>query len=290
MFSEKFLKYLVFCAGISILFILAGIVVTLCIQSFPSIKQFGLSFFYSQDWNPVTGSYGALPFLVGTLLTSFLAVVISIPFSLAVAILLSEYFKEGIVSQLFRSLVELLAGIPSVVFGFWGLMVFVPIMREFEIKFGILPYGVGIMTSSIILAMMIIPYSASLAREMINLVPTNIKEAAVALGATKLEVIWKVILPYARSSIFAGFMLSLGRALGETMAVTMVIGNRNSLPDGLFGPGNTMASLIANEFAEATDDLYLSALIEIALVLFIVTTLINILGKYITRKMTVRTS
>lgn len=288
--GENILKKLVFCSGISILLVLALFAVTLITKSWPAIQSFGLSFLGGQEWDPVNESFGAAPFLVGTLLTSFLALLIALPFSIALAIVLGEYFREGIISQFFRSLIELLAGIPSVIYGFWGLLVLVPYVRSLEIQLGIIPYGVGIFTSSLILAVMIIPFSASMAREMINLVPTEYKEAAIALGATRFEMIWKVVLPYARSGIFAGFILALGRALGETMAVTMVIGNNNSFPSGIFSPGNTMSSLIANEFAEASDDLYLSALIEVGLILFVVTTLINILGKYVTKKLSVRAS
>ena len=163
----------------------------------------------------------------------------------------------------------------------------VPLVRTLEIKLGVAPYGVGIFTASIILAIMIIPYSASLGTEVIQLVPSELKEAAFSLGATRFEVIKKVTLPYARSGIFAGILLALGRALGETMAVTMVIGNSNFLPKSIFSPSNTMASLIANEFAEATEEIYLSSLVEIGLLLFIVTMVVNVIGKYIINRMSV---
>jgi len=182
---------------------------------------------------------------------------------------------------------ELLAGIPSVIYGFWGLFVFVPIVRKLEMKIGIPPYGVGIFTASVILAVMVVPYASSIGREVISLVPSDVKEAAYSLGATRQEVIMKVILPYARSGIMAGILLALGRALGETMAVTMVIGNSNFLPRSMFSPGNTMASVIANEFTEATGRLYLSSLIEIGLLLFLVTVVINITGRYIIKKVRV---
>jgi len=200
---------------------------------------------------------------------------------------IGEYFKEGPLSSFLRNATDLLAGIPSVVYGFWALFILVPLIRNLELKLGILPYGVGILTASLILAVMIIPYAASIGREVIALVPTDIKEAAYSLGATRQEVVWKVILPYARSGIVAGLLLALGRALGETMAVTMVIGNSNLLPKGLFSPGNTMASVIANEFTEATGTLYLSSLIEIGLVLFLVTTAINIVGRYVIKKVSI---
>ena len=285
---ETVLKNLIFFSGISVLVIFALFALTLVWKSLPSIKSFGFSFLWGNSWDPVSESFGAMPFLVGTLLTSFLALIIAIPFSMSLAIVLGDYFKEGFISRFLRSLVELLAGIPSVIYGFWGLLVLVPIVRKLQIMLDITPYGVGIFTASLILAIMIIPFSASMAREMINLVPNEYREAGIALGATRFEVITKIILPYARSGIVAGFVLALGRALGETMAVTMVIGNANHFPSSIFSLGNTMSSLVANEFSEASDDLYLSALIEIGLILFIVTIIINIIGKYLTKKLSMR--
>ena len=240
-----------------------------------------------KTWDPVTGEFGALSFLLGTLITSFLSLVISLPFSFAIAIFLGEYFTKGAPSSILKSGVELLAGIPSIIYGFWGLFVLVPIVRMIQVELGVTPYGVGILTSSIILAIMIIPYSASIGTEVVQLVPSDLKEAAFSLGATRFEVIKAVILPYARSGISAGVLLSLGRALGETMAVTMVIGNSNFLPTSIFSPANTMASVIANEFSEATEKIYLSSLVEIGLLLFIVTMIVNIIGKYIIGRMSV---
>jgi phosphate transport system permease protein len=302
----------------------------------------------SSEWDPVNGEFGAVPFVVGTLLTSFLAIAFSVPFSLAIALFLGEYFRESgapdvwtrariahqkkvsylidlgvffvllvlfgaswplallgaeIVgwsirligfSAILRSTIELMAGVPSVIFGFWGLYFLVPLVREFQmwlnevlepIGVSVLPYGVGVFATSIILAIMIIPYSASVAREVISMVPTSLKEAAYSLGSTRLEVIGRVVLPYARSGIFVGVLLSLGRALGETMAVTMVIGNMNAIPTDIFSPGNTMASIIANEFTEATGEVYLSALLEIGLLLFVVSTIINIVGKLVLNRL-----
>jgi phosphate transport system permease protein len=217
-----------------------------------------------------------------------MALLISLPFSLSLSIYLGEYAAEDFLSSMLRSAVELLAGIPSVIYGFWGLFIMVPIVRYIEIKLGVTPYGVGMLTSSLILAIMIIPYSASLGREVIRLVPTELKEAAYSLGATRFEVIRRVILPYVVSGITAGNILALGRAIGETMAVTMVIGNSNFIPRSIFAPANTMASVIANEFTEATSTLYLSSLVEIGLLLFMVTLVINIIGKQIIKKMSVQ--
>ena len=278
-----FRKTLLFSA-LAIVVLLVAIFLSLLLHSLPSLKAFGLSFFFRRTWNPVSNEFGALPFLVGTLLTSFLSLLICLPFSLAISIFLGEYFREGLFSSVLKNVTELLAGIPSIIYGFWGLFVLVPIVRKFEMKFGIPQYGVGIFTASLILSVMIVPYAASIGREVISLVPSDIKEAAYSLGATRQEVITKIILPYARSGIISGILLALGRALGETMAVTMVIGNSNFLPQSIFSPGNTMASVIANEFTEATGRLYLSSLIEIGLLLFFVTMVINIIGRYIIKK------
>jgi len=271
---------------VAIIFFAAAISLTL--GSLPTLKEFGWKFFFSKEWDPVSDRFGALPFLVGTLLTSFLALIISLPLSLSISILLGEYMKNGRFSSTVKSLVDLIAAVPSVIYGFWGLEVLVPFVRNLEIKFGIVPYGVGIFTASLILSFMIIPNTASLAREVIELVPGDLKEAAYSLGATRYEVIKKVTLPYARSGILAGILLSLGRALGETMAVTMVIGNNNNIPKNLFYPANTMASVIANEFTEATGDIYYSSLIAIGFALFLVTALFGILGRYIINKTTIK--
>lgn len=285
--SESSFRRLLNLSGITVVLLLAAILVSLSIASFPAIKHHGFGFLIGRVWDPVTGEFGALPFLAGTLLTSLLALLISLAFSLAVSLYLGEYFRVGITSSFVKGVVELLAGIPSVIYGFWGLAFLVPAVRLIEMRLGVAPYGVGILTASIILAIMITPYSASLAREVISLVPNDLKEAALSLGATRYEVVRKVILPYARSGIVAGVLLSLGRALGETMAVTMVIGNSNMLPKSIFAPANTMASIIANEFTEATGKVYLASLVEIALVLFVVTAIINIIGRIVITKMSV---
>ncbi len=249
--------------------------------SLPSIKAFGFRFIVGQTWDPVKGMYGGLPFLVGTLLTSLIALVISFPFSFSTALLLSEYLEGGILANMLKSAIELLAGIPSVIYGFWGLIVLVPLLRKLEMTMGIPPYGVSIFGASIILSIMIIPYASTMSREVMRLVPGDIKEAAYSLGGTHWEVIKRVVIPTSRSGIFAGILLALGRALGETMAVTMIIGNKNQLTFNVFEPGNTMASVIANEFTEASDTLYLSSLIELGLLLFVVTAIINFLGRKI---------
>jgi phosphate transport system permease protein len=277
-------------SALLVLVLVAAISITLLVYALPSIRAFGFSFLIEKTWDPVTKIFGALPFLLGTLLTSFIALIISIPFSLSVAIFLGEYSTKGILSSMLKSAVELLAGIPSIVYGFWGIFVLVPVIRNIELKLGVAPFGVGIFTASVVLAIMIIPYSASIATEVIQLVPSDLKEAAFSLGATRFEVIRKIVVTYARSGIFAGILLALGRALGETMAVTMVIGNSHFLPTSIFSPGNSMASVIANEFTEATEKIYLSSLVQIALLLFVVTMIVNLIGKYIIGRMSVELS
>ncbi len=229
--------------------------------------------------------FGAVPFVVGTLITSLFALLISIPFSIAIAIFLGEYFTSGLLSSVMQTTSELLAGIPSIIYGFWAFFFIVPMMSRWfpQAAYG----GANILTASVILAVMIIPYSSSLAREVISLVPTEIKEAGLGMGATRFEVIRQIVLPYAGSGIFAGVLLAFGRALGETMAVTMVIGNKNHIPDGLLDAGQTIASLIANEFSEA-GDLKLSALSELGLILFTMTLIFGILGRYVIKRMSLK--
>jgi phosphate transport system permease protein len=284
--AESLFKRSLVIIGAAMVVLVLGILLTLIIESIPSIKSLGLKYLWGTTWDPVNNIYGAAPFLLGTILTSFLALIISIPFSFAIAVYLGEYNPKGWLSNFLKNTVELIAAVPSVIYGFWGLLVLVPLVRSMEMKAGILPYGIGIFTASLILAIMIIPYAASLGREMIRLVPSPLKEAAYSLGATRYEVLKNVILPYTKSGLFAGVLLSLGRALGETMAVTMVIGNTSLIPTSIFAPGNTMASVIANEFTEADHAVYLSALIELGLVLFIVTVIINMIGKRIIKRFT----
>ncbi len=257
---------------------------SLCHASWSSLKKFGLKFILSREWDPVSEKFGALPFIVGTFMTSIIALIISLPFSISIALLLGVYLTEGLLKKVLTCATDLLAGIPSIIYGFWGLFFLVPLIRKLEMKLGVLPYGVGILTASIVLAIMIIPYTSSIAREVISMVPGDIVEAGFSLGATTREVIFKIILPYARSGIFAGILLAFGRAFGETMAVTMVIGNSNYMPKSIFSPANTMASVIANEFTEATKDIHLSSLIHIGLWLFLFTFAINLLGNMVIKK------
>ena len=258
-------------------------------NSLPSIQKLGARFLFTSTWDPVKEDFGALPFIYGTIVSSFLALLIATPVSLGIAIYLAELAPQFI-RQPLSFLVELLAAIPSVVYGLWGIYGLAPFLRETIQPFlarylGFLPifkgefYGVSMFTAGIILSIMIIPTISSVSREVFLAVPSSQREAALALGATSWEKIRLAVLGYSRSGVLGAVILGLGRAVGETMAVTMVIGNRPEISASLFAPSYTMASVIANEFTEATSNLYLSALIEIGLVLFFVTLLINIAAR-----------
>jgi len=280
--SDKILKYVLFFASFLILLISGGMLYSLIQGSMLSVQHFGWKFLISAEWNPTNGQeqYGALLFIVGTLFTSILALIIALPMAFSTSLFIGEYFRNTRMASIVSTLVDLLAGIPSIIYGLWGFY----ILRPFIVSIGLSAQGYGIFTAGLILAIMIIPYATSLSNTSIMMVPNELKEAAYSLGATRLEVIWNVILPNARSGIAASYILAFGRALGETLAVTMLIGNANIIPTGLFSTGNTMASVIANQFGEASG-LQLSSLIEIGLLLFVITTLINAAGKFIIKKM-----
>lgn len=279
--GDKLTKALLFVSSLIILLLSAGIVLSLAGGAIPAFKEYGPGFITSTVWNPTSGSeeYGAMSFIAGTVITSILALVICIPMAFSTSLFISEYYKGTRTAGILRSLVDLLAGIPSIVYGFWGFYA----LRPFLISTGLTDQGFGVFTASVVLAIMIVPYATSLSTEIISMVPADLKEAAYSLGATRREVIFNVVIPSARSGIVASFILALGRALGETMAVTMLIGNANMIPKGLFAPGNTMASVIANQFGEA-DGLKMSALIAIGLLLFVITALVNAAGKIIIRR------
>lgn len=272
-----------------VLLIVVGIGFELWRQSLLSIDKFGFSFWTRKIWDPVSGEFGALPFIWGTLYASLLALILSTPIALGIAIYISE-LSPRILRQPLTYLTELLAAIPSIVYGLWGIFVLVPIIRKLELatpdalrKFPLFsgpPLGVGMGTAAIILAIMVVPFTSSVAREILKNVPSAQREAAYALGATRWEAI-KVALGYGKSGIVGAVMLGLGRALGETMAVTMVIGNNPQVSPSLFAPQYTMAAVIANEFTEAADELYLHALIEIGLLLFIITIVVNFLSRFL---------
>lgn len=279
--GDRVTKAILFGSSLAILILSAGIVVSLTGGAIPAFKEFGLGFITSSTWNPTTGSeeYGALPFIAGTVMTSLIALILCIPMAFSTSLFIAEYFKGTRTAGILRSLVDMLAGVPSIVYGFWGFYALRPLL----VKTGLTDQGFGIFTASLILAIMIVPYATSLSSEIISMVPAELKEAAYSLGATRREVIFNVVIPAARSGIVASFILALGRALGETMAVTMLIGNANIIPTGLFSPGNTMASVIANQFGEA-DGLKMSALIAIGLLLFAITAIVNAAGKFIIKR------
>jgi phosphate transport system permease protein len=272
-------------AALAIPVLMGFLVYELWVGARLAIDRYGAGFLTGSTWDPVTEEFGAFPLILGTLLSSFLALVMAVPLSLGVAIYLTEFAPKA-VRQPIAFVIELLAAIPSVVYGLWGIFVLIPVLRAHVFPFlrdtlGFLPifqgpiYGPSMLAASIILAIMIMPFIMSVSREVLLAVPGSQREAALALGATRWEAVTSAIVPYARSGIIGAVILGLGRALGETMAVTMLIGNRNELSASLFAPGYTMAAVIANEFTEAVGDLHLAALAYVALVLFLVTVVVN---------------
>jgi phosphate transport system permease protein len=280
--------------GVAVIVLVAAIALVLTGAAMPAIKRFGPAFLWTSRWDPVHSIFGALPFIYGTVASSALALLIAIPISVAVAIYLVEIAPTQTALAL-SFMVELLAAIPSVILGLWGVFVLAPWVRSsvepaLSATLGWLPlfsgpkYGIGLLAAGIILAIMIIPIVSAVARDVLRAVPLEQREAMYALGATRWEVISRAVLPYGRVGIIGGIILGLGRALGETMAVTMVIGNRAQISPSLFQPAYTIAAVLANEFTEATTDLYVSALIEIALVLFVVSLIVNALARWLVHR------
>src|SRR5271155_3353995 len=278
---------LTFAAGI--LLLTSMLVYELWVNSHLSRAKFGWMFFWTRTWDPIFDNYGAATFIYGTLVTSIVSLVIAVPLGLAAAIFLSELAPRR-VSATISFLIDLLAAVPSVIYGLLGIFIVVPLMRTtigpaLKNLLGFTPlfsgpnYGVGFLTAGIVLAIMVVPFIISVSREVLLTVPREQREAALALGATRWESTWKVVVPWARTGIMGSIFLALARALGETMAVTMVIGNNPKISASLFAPGYTIASVIANEFTEATGDLYLSSLIELGLVLFLMTFILNGLAR-----------
>lgn len=275
--------------GISVLAVVGFILFELIHGSQLSIQQFGFRFFTSSAWDPVAGDFGALPFIFGTIVSSLLALVIAVPLAIGVAVFTTEMCPRFLRAPI-SYMVELLAAIPSVIYGLWAIFVLSPILRDHVEPFlekylgwtGLFTgpaYGFGMLAAGVILAIMVVPIISSITREVLIAVPQNQREAALALGATRWEMIRVAVLRNARAGMLGAIILGLGRALGETMAVTMVIGNRPEIAKSLFAPGYTMASVIANEFSEATGDLYLSSLVEIGLALLLVTLIVNALAQ-----------
>ena len=286
---DRLFKFAMTACGVGVLGVLGLIIYELMVRSGLSWHAFGFKFFAASDWDPVNEHFGALPFIYGTLLSSLLALLIAVPLAVGVAVFTTEMCPKGLRGPL-SFFVELLAAIPSVIYGLWAIFVLVPILSQYVQPFlqktlgwthvfDGPPFGYSMLAAGIILAIMIIPIISSITREVLMVVPQHQREAALALGATRWEMIRIGVLRNARAGIVGGIILGLGRALGETMAVTMVIGNRPEISKSLFAPGYTMASVLANEFSEATGDVYLSALIEIGLALFFVTIIVNALAR-----------
>lgn len=289
-------------SAFAVLVLLIAIIVSLIIGSLPSIKAFGFQFLTSAEWDPVTDKFGALVPIVGTLVTSTIALLIAIPVSFGIALFLTELSPRWLRRPLGIA-IELLAGIPSIIYGMWGLFVFAPLFADyvqpwlieklgplpiFGPLFQGIPMGIGVLTAGIILAIMVIPFIASVMRDVFEVVPTLLKESAYGLGATTWEVMWHVVLPYTKIGVAGGIMLGLGRALGETMAVTFVIGNAHQLSASLLMPGNSISSALANEFNEAVGTLYTSALVELGLILFLITFIVLSLARYMLYRLTKR--
>ncbi len=274
-------------AGV-VLLVLGAIIVSLLIGALPAFKAFGWHFLISQAWDPVANDYGALPAIYGTLVTSGVALLLAVPVSFFIAFFLTELCPRRL-RGIVNGIIELLAGIPSIIYGMWGLFVLAPLLAEY-VQPGLMhvcrhipgldrifrgpPIGIGLLPSALVLAVMVVPFITSVMREVFEVVPQNLKEAGYGIGSTTWEVMWDVVLPYTRVAIVGGIMLGLGRALGETMAVTFMIGNSNNVSSALFDSGNSIASVIANEFAEASDPIHAAALTELGLILFVITLIV----------------
>lgn len=278
-------RLLTLAAALLVLAIFAGVMASLLIGAYPAMRQFGWGFVTSEAWNPVTEKFGALASIYGTLVTSVLAMFVAVPVGIGIAIFLTEICPRPLRRPIGIA-IELLAGIPSIIYGIWGLFIFAPWFQEhvqtwmielfadipyLRDLFAGPPYGIGIFTAALILSIMVLPFISAVTRDVFETVPSVLKEAAYGLGCTTWEVMWRVVLPFARSGVVGGSMLALGRALGETMAVTFVIGNAHHIKSSVFAPGTTISATIANEFTEAVGDLYFSSLIELGLILFVIT-------------------
>jgi phosphate transport system permease protein len=282
--------------------LLAAIIISLAINSSLTLEKFGFGFLVNENWDPVKEDFGALVPIVGTLVTSAIALAIAIPVSFGISIFLTELSPVWLRRPL-GTAIEMLAAIPSIIYGMWGLFVFAPLFQAHVQPFlqktlGSVPYlgivvsgppmGIGMLAAGIILAVMVIPFITAVMRDVFELVPPMLKESAYGLGSTTWEVVWRVVLPYTKVGVIGGIMLGLGRALGETMAVTFVIGNAHRLSPSLFAPGNSIASALANEFTEAVGDLYTSALIELGLILFLITTVVLAFSKLLLQQLAKR--
>jgi phosphate transport system permease protein len=295
-------RHLTRTAAITVLVILGGIIISLFNGSWLALRTFGLNFLLVDTWNPVTEKFGAIAPIYGTLVTSIIAMLIAVPVGLFIALFLTELCPMWLRRPIGIA-IELLAGIPSIIYGIWGLFVFAPFLQQYVQPFLINvfgeipvlstlfagpPYGIGILTAGLILAIMVLPFITSISRDVFTAVPPVLKEAAYGLGCTTWEVVRYVVLPYARVGVIGGVMLGLGRALGETMAVTFVIGNAHRISGSLLAPGTTISATIANEFTEAVGDLYTSALIALGLILFLITFIVLAVARYMLMRLNAR--
>ncbi len=295
-------RHLTRTAAVTVLVILGGIIISLVDGSWLALRTFGLNFLLVDTWNPVTEKFGAIAPIYGTLVTSFIAMLIAVPVGLFIALFLTELCPMWLRRPIGIA-IELLAGIPSIIYGIWGLFVFAPFLQQYIQPFLINvfgevpvlstlfagpPYGIGILTAGLILAIMVLPFITSISRDVFTAVPPVLKEAAYGLGCTTWEVVRYVVLPYARVGVIGGVMLGLGRALGETMAVTFVIGNAHRISGSLLAPGTTISATIANEFTEAVGDLYTSALIALGLILFVITFIVLAAARYMLMRLNAR--
>ena len=292
--SDAAFRHVTRAAAIGVLVLLSAVIVSLIGGATPALRTFGFEFFISDRWNPVTEKFGALPAIYGTVLTSFIAMLIAVPVGLFIAYFLTELCPQWLRRPIGIA-IELLAGIPSIIYGIWGLFVFAPFLQAtlqpflidtlgnvpiIAALFAGPPYGIGMLTAGLVLAIMVLPFITSISRDVFDAVPVVLKEAAYGLGCTTWEVVRYVVLPYARVGVIGGVMLGLGRALGETMAVTFVIGNAHRISSSILAPGTTISATIANEFTEAVGDLYTSALIALGLILFIITFIVLAAARY----------
>ena len=293
--GDKTFRWLSFSCSLLVPLVMLAIGLELLRSSWPAVQQFGWRFLYSQEWNPVLQEFGAASSIFGTLASTLIAMLIAVPLSLAIALFLVELAPPR-VSRTVGTLIELLAAVPSIIFGMWGLFVFAPFMAHYVQPLlgqtlGFLPLfqgpplGIGMLTAGIILAFMVLPFISAITRDVFQLVPPVVKESAFGMGATTWEVTYKVTIPYGLVGIIGAVFLGLGRALGETMAVTFVIGNAHRISASLFAPGNTIASTLANEFSEATEPLYIGSLVALGLVLYLLTYLVQVVSQMMLRRM-----
>jgi phosphate transport system permease protein len=289
-------------SALFVLLILSGVIVALVIGAFPALQKFGIGFIFTEVWNPVTEEFGALAPIYGTLVTSIIAMVIAVPVGIMVAFFLTELCPK-LLRRPIAIAIELLAGIPSIIYGIWGLFVFAPFLQKYVQPFLIdtfenvpglsslfegPPYGIGMLTAGFILAIMVLPFITAVSRDVFEAVPSVLKEAAYGLGCTTWEVFRSVVVPYARVGVIGAVMLGLGRALGETMAVTFVIGNAHKVSASILAPGTTISASIANEFTEAVGDLYTSSLIALGLILFVITFIVLAIARYMLLRLQLR--